>query len=72
MNEEFEQREITEEYLKYFVYVIKTGGKVVFVKESNLLGVSDVNGDYVVLKLADKVIPSEEEADDGPSSDPSG
>lgn len=61
-----EQRQITEEYLQYFIHCIREGCKVVFVQESNILGVEDPNGDYIVVQLTDKV------TDSGQDSNPSG
>lgn len=54
-----EQREITEEYLQYFIQTIRNGGRVVFVQENNLLSTVDVEGNYIVVQLADTVVPSE-------------
>lgn len=66
MSNQQEQRQITEEYLQYFIKCIRGGGKVVFVQESNILGVEDPKGDYIVVQLTDKV------TDNGQDSDTSG
>lgn len=60
------ERQITEEYLQYFIHCIREGCKVVFVQESNILGVEDPKGDYIVVQLTDKVM------DSGQDSNPSG
>ena len=70
MTKEEEQREITEEYLQYFVQTIRNGGKVVFVQENNLLSVADANGNWIVLQIKDKVTTKGEA--NGQDSDTSG
>jgi hypothetical protein len=65
-----EQREITEEYLQYFIQTVRNGGKVVFVQEENLLSVADANGNWIVLQLKDKVTTGGES--NGQDSNPSG
>ena len=70
MIKEEEQREITEEYLQYFVQTIRNGGKVVFVQENNLLSVADANGNWIVLQIKDKVTTKGEA--NGQDSDTSG
>jgi len=56
-------RKITEAYLQLFVETITKGGKVIFVKESNLLAVDHPSQGYLVLQIADKVVDSVEEKD---------
>jgi hypothetical protein len=70
MTKEEEQREVTEEYLQYFVQTIRNGGKVVFVQENNLLSVADANGNWIVLQIKDKVTTKGEA--NGQDSDTSG
>lgn len=66
---ESSSRQITEEYLQYFIHCIREGCKVVFVQESNMMGVEDPKGNYIVVQLKDKVtsnpsvVPSESEED---------
>lgn len=57
-----QQRQITEEYLQYFIHCIREGCKVVFVQESNMMGVEDPKGNYIVVQLKDNVISNTEEA----------
>lgn len=62
MDKQEEQREITEEYLQYFIHCIREGCRVVFVQESNMMGVEDPKGNYIVVQLQDKVVGNTEEA----------
>lgn len=65
-----EQRQVTEDYLQYFIHCIREGCRVVYVQESNVLGVEDPNGNYIVVGLSDKVIVGEVYR--GQDSNPSG
>lgn len=62
MDKQEQQREITEEYLQYFIHCIREGCRVVFVQESNMMGVEDPKGNYIVVQLQDKVVGNTEEA----------
>lgn len=62
MDKQEQQREITEDYLQYFIHCIREGCRVVFVQESNMMGVEDPNGNYIVVQLQDKVVGNTEEA----------
>lgn len=54
-----EPREITEDYIRKFIGMVRLGGDVTFVQESSHLAVQDATGLMFVLQLADNVVPGE-------------
>lgn len=54
-----ERREITESYLQHFIDTVRKGNPVTFVQENNLLAVDHPDEGYLVIQIADKVVPNE-------------